>query len=93
MLPAISLTSLQVFPTISASSSIVCLPLPLSLALLHVSYPTAIIIFCAVRVAHNNAVKKMWKCAASPAASIDGLNEVTYVSCHIVIDLQCSEIL
>jgi hypothetical protein len=53
LLPAISLTFFQVFPTISASSSIVCLQLPLKLALLHVSYLTAITVFCTMRVALN----------------------------------------
>lgn len=88
VLLAISLTCLQVFPIISASSSIVHLQLPGSRGLLHVSYTTAIIIFCAMRVALSNTVHKIWNCAASPAASIEGLKELTCLSCHIFIDLE-----
>jgi hypothetical protein len=30
----------------------------------------------------------MWKCAASAATSIESLNELVCVSCHIVIDFR-----
>ena len=87
-LQAIALTSLQVFPTIVASSSIVLLHLTLIFLPLHVSYPYAIVIFCATSVAFNNTVHKIWKCAASAATSLGGLNELTCISYHVCIDMK-----
>jgi hypothetical protein len=69
-------------------SFLLCFQLPLSLALLHVSYPTAVIIFSTMRMAPNNTIHKMWKCGASYAASIEGLNELTCISCDIFLDLK-----
>jgi hypothetical protein len=73
---------------VSASSSIVPFHLPLDLALSRASYPTTIIIFGAVRAVLKNTVHKMWKCAASAASSIEGMNELTCVFCHIFIDFK-----
>jgi len=48
------------------------------------SCQTAINMCCATSATLNNTVHKMWKCAVS----LDSLNELAGVSCHVCIDIQ-----